>query len=181
MESVIRRLQETAAELADELTAVTDTQWNWQPAAGSWTVQQNVEHLILVEHGVLRLIRAAMLAPPAERGAPLTDDEVWTRLTRPNGRTAEAPERVRPSGRFPGRAEAMAEFTRLRQETIAYAATTADPLRQRWVRMPAGELDGVQALLMLAAHCRRHLGQIRALRGLPAFPSGDDDRPGTVG
>ena len=181
MNSVIARLRETAAELGIEMAAYSDAQWAWQPGDGRWTAQENVEHLILVERGVLRLIRAAMQAPAVEPAATMTDDDVWTRLTALAGRKAEAPERVRPSGRFPEKAEALAEFARLRQETIAYAATTADPLRARWLPLPAGELDGVQALLMLAAHCRRHLGQIRALRGLPSFPTGDDHRAGTVG
>ena len=87
-----------------------------------------------------------------------------------NWRAAEgrwtAPERVRPSGAWGDRAAAMAEFGRLREETIAYASSTADPLRKRWLRMPLGELDGVQTLLMLAGHALRHVEQMRGLREL---------------
>ena len=80
----------------------------------------------------------------------------------PDRRRGEAPERVRPTGAWGNRGEALEEFRRLRAGTIAYAASTNDPLRERWLRLPIGELDGVQTLLMLAGHAFRHAEQIRS-------------------
>ena len=62
-----------------EAAGITDAQWNWRAAAGRWTAQENLEHLILVERGVLGLLRRAMAAPATERGEVLTDEEVWGR------------------------------------------------------------------------------------------------------
>ena len=74
-----------------------------------------------------------------------------------------APERVKPSGAWTDRGAALVEFNRLREETIAYASTTADPLRERWFRLPVGEVDGVQALVMIAGHMARHQRQLRGV------------------
>lgn len=164
-------MRETGEALAREVAELTDSQWTWRAAAARWTVQENVEHLILVERGVLTLLRRAMAAPAAERGEALTDEEVWDRLVGANMQRGPAPERVLPSGAWAERAAALAEFARLREATIAYASSTNEPLRERSLRLPVGELDGAQALLMLAGHSLRHLEQIRALRAETAFPA----------
>ena len=169
MNAVIVRLRETGEALAREVAGVTDEQWTWRAEDGRWTVQENVEHLILVERGVMALLRRAMAAPAMERGEMLTDEQVWERLVGANMRRGPAPERVRPSGAWGEKWAALAEFARLREETLEYASSTVEPLRERWLRLPVGEVDGAQALLMLAGHSLRHVGQIRALRGEAGF------------
>ena len=171
MEEVIRKLKGTAGELAAELETLTDAQWQWRAADGRWTAQEIVEHLILVERGLPVLLRRTMQAPPTERGEVLTDEQVWTRMAGPETRRAQAPERVMPSGAWGDRAAAGAEFARLRSETIRYAETTADPLRERWLQLLPGQLDGVQTLLMMAGHLLRHTRQLQALRRLPGYPA----------
>ncbi len=171
VEGVISKLRTTAGELAAELERLTDAQWEWRAADGRWTVQEIVEHLILVERGLPLLLRRTMQAPATERGEVLTDEQVWTRMVGPAIRRAQAPERVMPGGAWRDRAAAAAEFARLREETIRYAETTADPLRERWLQLLPGQLDGVQTLLMLAGHLLRHTRQLQALRSLPGFPA----------
>ena len=172
---MIVRLRETGEALAREVAGVTDAQWTWRAEDGRWTMQENVEHLILVERGVMALLRRAMAAPAMQRGEMLTDEQVWERLVGPNMLRGPAPERVMPSGAWGERGAALSEFARLRAETLAYASSTAEPFRERWLRLPVGELDGAQALLMLAGHSLRHVGQIRALRGEAGFVSFRND------
>lgn len=160
-EDAVARLRETAAALAAELKNCDDDAWTRRAAPDRWSPQETVEHLILVESGVMALLRAAFAAPPSPPQAPLSDETVWDRLTG-TARRVEAPERVRPAGQWPDRTAAHAEFERRRAATILYAETTADLLRERWIRLPVGEIDGLQALLMLSGHLLRHLAQIRA-------------------
>ena len=63
MQETIVRLQESAAELATELNGLSDAQWAWRGEAGRWTVQEIVEHLILVEGKLLFLLRRTMQMP----------------------------------------------------------------------------------------------------------------------
>lgn len=163
MDAIIARLRESEAELGAVVSGLTDAQWSGSSGADRWTGQEIVEHLILVERGLLTLLRRALGQPAGERGVVLTDEEVWMRLTAA-GRPGVAPERVRPTGQWPDRAEAMAEFSRRRAETISFGSGTAEAaLRGRWLPLPVGELDGAQVLLMLAGHVLRHVAQIRQL------------------
>lgn len=166
MEQVIGRLRETGEAVAVVVGGLSDGQWTWRAAEGGWTAQEIVEHLILVERRVLERVRVAERAP----SAGMSDDEVWRRLTAP-GRRAEAPEPVLPKGEYWEREAAVREFGKLREATVRYAETTEDPLRELSIPMTAGNLDGVQALLMLSAHCLRHLRQLDALRGAHGFPA----------
>lgn len=163
MEAIIARLRESEAELVAVVSGLTDAQWRGGGGEGRWTAQENVEHLILVERGVVTLVRRALGQPAGERGAALTDDDVWARLTAV-GRRAAAPERVRPTGQWVERGEALAEFSRRRAETVAFGLGMEEGvLRGRWIQLPVGEVDGAQALLMLAAHVLRHVAQIRTV------------------
>jgi hypothetical protein len=163
MDAIIERLRESEAELVGVVSGLTDAQWRGGGGEGRWSGQEIVEHLILVERGVVTLVRRAMGQPAGERGVVLGDDEVWARLTAV-GRPVAAPERVRPTGQWVDREEALAEFSRRRAETVAFGLGTEEGgLRGRWIQLPVGELDGAQALLMLAAHALRHVAQIREL------------------
>lgn len=163
MEAILAKLRESEEELRTVVSALTDTQWSGPAPEGRWTGQENLEHLILVERGVVTLVRRALGQPAGKRNTVLTDDEVWARLTAV-GRPGVAPERVRPTGQWTEREEALAEFSRRRAETVAFAlATDEAALRSRWIQLPVGEVDGAQALLMLSAHLLRHISQIREL------------------
>lgn len=163
MDSIIERLRESEAELVAAVAGLSDAQWRGGGGEGRWSGQEIVEHLILVERGVVTLVRRALGQPAGERGAVLSDDEVWARLTAV-GRSAVAPERVRPTGQWMERGEALAEFSRRRAETVAFGLGTEEGvLRGRWIPLPVGEVDAAQALLMLSGHVLRHVAQILAL------------------
>lgn len=163
MDAIIARLRESEAELVAVVSGLTDAQWSGGAGEGRWSAQEIVEHLILVERGVVTLVRRALGQPAGEREAALTDDEVWARLTAV-GRPGVAPERVRPTGQWVERGEAVAEFSRRRAATVAFGLGTEETdLRGRWIQLPVGEVDGAQALLMLAGHVLRHVAQIREL------------------
>ena len=158
MDAIIARLRESEAELVTVVAGLTDAQWSGSAGEGRWSGREIVEHLILVERGVVTMVRRAV---PQPAGEVLTDEEVWARLTRV-GRRVTAPERVRPTGQWVHRAAALAEFSRLRAETVAFGLGTSE-LRERRIQLPVGEVDGAQALLMLAGHVLRHVAQLRDL------------------
>lgn len=161
MDAIIARLRESEAELVAVVAGLSDAQWLGGGGEGRWSGQEIVEHLILVERGVVTLVRRALGQATGERGVVLSDDEVWARLTAV-GRPGVAPERVRPTGQWVERGEALAEFSRRRVETVEFGLGTEEGvLRGRWIQLPVGEVDGAQALLMLAGHVLRHVAQIR--------------------
>ncbi len=84
---------------------------------------------------------------------------------RDRSQRGEAPERIRPKGRFATREETIRAFEERRAANIAYARETSEPLRDRFAPHPfAGVIDGYQWILFLAAHTDRHAAQIEETR-----------------
>jgi hypothetical protein len=82
---------------------------------------------------------------------------------------AQAPEPVRPAGRWPPR-EALEQFLKARERTMEFLESTAG-LRDHVVDSPLGQpLDAYQWLLFISAHSERHTKQILELKADPNFP-----------
>lgn len=152
---------------AHELDAFLDS-LSPEPAPappGGWSLNEHLEHLVLVEERVLRALRVVLAKPGEPPASPLTDAEVWSRALG-QGTRAAAPEAVCPTGGRGGRESLRQEFRRLREATIHFASTTDEPVQQRTVRMPVGEIDGGQCFLMLSAHLLRHLRQMQVAQNV---------------
>lgn len=132
-----------------------------------WTALQIAEHITMSEQGILKLImeRIAGMPPNPRTREKIkwSDEEVLGRVSVP-GTKAIAPEFLQPTGRFHSIDEASAAFAQARTLTIEYAASTKDELRERVFPHPGlGPLDGVQWLLIQAAHASRHAHQLKGL------------------
>ena len=158
---VAGRLRSSHAALAAVLAGIDDDAFARKPESG-WSIAENVEHLIVVEGRVLAGVRRMIAAGTGGPESPVSDEDVWRRASGETGK-GEAPALVAPRGEWTDRTAAMAELARRRAATIEYALTTEDPLRLCAIRMPLGEIDGYQCLIMLAGHLERHTRQIQAL------------------
>jgi len=79
----------------------------------------------------------------------------------------EAPEPVRPSGRFPTFADALAQFEAIRAQTIELAEGQGAGLYSLAAKHPfLGVCNGAEAMVLIAAHSRRHAAQIREIRSV---------------
>jgi len=83
----------------------------------------------------------------------------------------QAPEPVRPVGRWAGPEETLKHFLESRAHTLDYMKQTPD-LRAYAMDSPLGrKLDAYQWLLYISAHSERHTKQIREVMGDANFPS----------
>jgi hypothetical protein len=81
-------------------------------------------------------------------------------MDRSNRRTA--PEAVHPAGKYECISEALEEFNAARDETLRFASEEGVGLLSRNASHPVlGPLNGVEALLLIAGHGRRHTAQMR--------------------
>jgi hypothetical protein len=155
-------LLEGSRALRDSVAGVSEDDALVKPDPASWSVRDCVEHLVLVERG---LAGRVMAAEPSE---PLPEDPARAaRGSRVADRSAkvEAPEHVRPTGRFATVAEALEAFDAARRDTLAFVAAHHADLGARTIRHPAfGPLTGHEALRVLASHVHRHVAQIREIR-----------------
>ena len=160
---LLRLLDETHGEVHAAAKDLSDKDAGTSPAPGRWSVLECLEHVTVVEQLFLsRLQSAERVATPAidrQREAEL--------LAGVSGRTqrAEAPERVRPSGRFTTCSQALQEFDSARAETKRFAEARQADLYTLAASHPRfGPLNGYEYVVIVAAHSRRHAAQAREAR-----------------
>ena len=154
---------------------LSDTQWSWAPDDPTWSARQIVEHLVIIDEMTNKLVGArfetfAEVAFTDEQRAK--KDAMIPRATADRGTKIEAPEPIRPTGRFATRAECLTAFATARATLAATVRNSTADFRSRARPHPVlGTLDGIQWLIFAVAHGDRHLAQLAELRARPDFPA----------
>lgn len=176
MKELNEHLKDSLRELNEQMAALAPGQWEATAPEGGWTIAGIVEHLATVERGVTVRLRKLAGGEPAGAEALLATVGKEERIAASmplRERVVEAPEPVRPNGRYgewPGAWEALQEA---RAKTIAWLRE-----EQAWLEavvMPhqaLGPLTGRQWMRFLAAHTERHVGQIRQILAETEKPRG---------
>ncbi|HLJ46699.1 MAG TPA: pentapeptide repeat-containing protein [Bryobacteraceae bacterium] len=144
-------------------------------APGNWSVLECIEHVVIVETRYLDWIASGPAITPrrdTERELKLFTI-VRSRLTK-----VEAPESIRPYGRFDSIADALAEFSAVRSRSIRVVEELGESLYSIGVKHPRfGNLNGGEAVQLIDAHARRHADQIREIREALTSESGNSMKP----
>lgn len=160
-------LEASRARLLAALEGVTEEEWGRRPRPESWSIAECAEHLTAAELPLARFFETGAREQPSqeERREIRGKDDFVRRFLRDRSSKGEAPERIRPKGRFASREETLRVFEERRAANLAYLSETVEPLRDRYAPHPfAGTIDGYQWILFLAAHTDRHAEQIREIR-----------------
>lgn len=167
--SLLEQLRAGLQTVLQSVSHLSDSQAKFKPAPDQWSIEDIIEHLAVTEHGMYRLITAHYepLAEPADRGR----EEMFANLGRNRSKKMEAPERVRPRGRYDSLASALDQFRENRERTIAYIATCEDDLRTRATQHLLGRMSCQECLMVLIAHPIRHAEQIREIQQAPGYPT----------
>ena len=180
--SEIQSAREYLEQARDSALAVTESlseeQWTYTPARGSWSIAGNLEHIAIIQELVLGRI-AQMLKSPVE--TPDTDFQAVDVITRAEvpdrSRKFPAPEFVHPTGRW-APSESLRRLCLNTQHLIEHLASTPG---LRLHRLPSPPLkaitdgqhefwDGYQWILAAAAHTERHTKQILEVKSESGFP-----------
>jgi hypothetical protein len=164
------------AESRDRLVALvrplSSTQIAYVPAPGRWSVAENLEHVILVEHRGRGFVEIALKQPadPARKsGYPGEPDGLITML-RDRSHPRRGPEAIQPTGRWP-HDRLLGEFVKARKLTIDLLASSTEDLDAHFSPHPLlGELTCYQWFLILSAHCDRHRAQSEEVIAGEGFP-----------
>jgi len=134
-----------------------------QPAPDRWSVLDCVEHVTLVEQRVL----GRMEQTPTGEAPPVDKQKEAHLALRVPDRTerAVAPEAIRPTGRYGSLAEALEQFNAARTRTIEFAQARGEDVYSLALdHARFGKLNGMEFLVLIAGHSRRHAEQIREAR-----------------
>lgn len=170
--SLRKHLEATRQAFLDSIASVSDAQWTFKAAPGRWSIAEIAEHIAISESTILELITGKILKVPLAPGGGerLSDDQLLKGLLDRTNRF-QAPEMLRPTGRWTTREALTKDFLAAREKTLAYVATTADDLHGHGVPHPVFlMLDGYQWLLLLSGHSARHTAQIEEVKGSTGYP-----------
>lgn len=189
-QALLDELDRLERELGDLVEPVADSSFDWQPDGGrGWSVGQCVDHLARANREYVRALGAGVgrkrdwLERLATRRAPRAAAELaaglggrlflWT-LEPPPRFKVPAPGRIAPASRCPKR-ETVEAFRAAQAEVRDLVRATAG-LDLHRVRFPNPFVGGLPlltvatGLLVIPAHERRHLLQIRRLLARPDYP-----------
>ena len=162
-------LEASRLEFLAASNGVSDAQAKTSPGPGRWSVLECVEHVSLAEERFLGWLEQAELkeASPADRHK---ERELAT-LVIDRTRRANAPDAVRPTGRYENLAQALDQFNAARRRTVQFAQERAADLYSKSVEHPRfGKLNGAELILIIAGHARRHAEQIREAKAAVLNP-----------
>lgn len=171
----VSALHGTRKLFLDTLAPLSEAQMKWKPAPNVWSVAEVAEH-IAVSEDFLPAIVTKMLAAPAtpekKKANPRETDYMLIKVLPQRDQKAQAPEPLKPSGKYPDKTALIKAFRAARDRNIAYVRETSDDLRVHFSPHPVfGELDALQWYILMAGHSERHILQIREVIASPGFPA----------
>jgi hypothetical protein len=171
----IQLLEDSRRDFLASLNGLPEAQAAIAPEPGRWSALECVEHVANSEGRFLGWLENA-----AVEGAPPADKEKEAALAaRMSNRATrvQAPDVVRPAGRFATLADAIAEFEATRARTIQLVAARGADLYSLAAKHPFfGPINGAEVVILIANHARRHAEQIREVRA--ALGSSEQSRTG---
>ena len=172
-EFLLRYLGTSRERLIEAVDGLDLRQQRFRPAGGRWSIGDCVEHVTIVERGVLKTIQATLLEAPGKgaRNRTGTPDDVILSSASLQSPRFVSPSEVRPRRRWTDFTELLRRFEAARERSVRFAAITQSDLRGHFFAHPnLGVLDCYQWLLFLAAHCERHAFQAAEVAADPEFP-----------
>ena len=173
-EEALKLFQTTHDNFLKSISGLSQKQWLFKPAPDRWSVAEVAEHITVSETTIMGLIQHPLMQSPAapeKREQVKGKDQLILEKVPDRSHKAQAPEMLRPTGRWATEADLTKAFEDARKANMDYIRTTNDDLRDHFYDHPAfGTLDGYQWLLLLGTHSARHTAQILEVKADPNFP-----------
>lgn len=170
---VVEILEANSKRFLADIEKVSDAQWKFEPGTDRWSVGDVAEHITLSEDLLFSIVQKTLQAPADDAKAKTLEGKEKQVLVGVRDRSfkAQAPEVIKPSGKFASQKELVDAFTVARDKTIAYVKTTNDPLKNHVTPHPAfGDLTLYQWLVLLGGHADRHVAQLEEVKADSNFP-----------
>lgn len=173
-EAALKQFETTRDNFLKSIAGLSQAQWIFKPALDRWSVAEVAEHITVSESTLFGLVQKQIMTSPAtpeKREQVKGKDELILQKVPDRSHKVQAPEFLRPTGRWATEGELTKVFEESRKATMDYVRTTDDDLRDHFFDHPVlGTLDGYQWLLLISAHSARHTAQIEEVKADPNFP-----------
>jgi uncharacterized damage-inducible protein DinB len=146
-------------------------QVSFRPKPDAWSVGEIVEHLSIVEPGMIRLVRSLVeKAAPRSAGAPFSvtlDDGIVTGAT---GKLVTRPEAVPTGNVIPAKSLQILQTIQSELVDLGPKLAGVDVSSVKFTHRALGDLTLGQWCAFFGAHEARHLGQMRSVIASSGFP-----------
>jgi hypothetical protein len=160
---IVQNLERSRDEFLASFAGMSDSQARLRTDPERWSVLDCVEHVAIVENRFLGWLRDAK-----KLDAPQVDKQKeagFAARVPDRSMRVKAPEAVVPAGRYGTLEEALAEFHAARVRSLEIANEQGDALYLLAAEHPRfGPVNGVELMIIMAGHSRRHAEQIRETR-----------------
>jgi len=170
---LVKHLVDTKTYLHEMVKGLSEEQMNFKSAPERWSIKECLEHIANTELLVAQRTRELTKEPAnteKRNEIKITDDDlVATAINRTD--QLQAPEVLKPTGRYASSQDALRAFDDQRDKTIEYIKTTKEDLRGHVAPHPRfGMIDSYQWYLLVGAHQKRHTLQIEEIKADKNFP-----------
>ncbi len=172
----LSHLHATRKMFLDSIAGLAKAQWRFKPASDAWSIAEIAEHIGLSEESISQLVFMKVM-----KSAPQTQhrtqeqkakDRQVLEMFPDRSQKFQAPDFLRPRGKWDNQEMLAADFKKARDQMIAYVRDTRADLRSHFGEHPAIErLDAYQWILSMSAHAERHVKQIREVKAHDGFPA----------
>jgi hypothetical protein len=172
-ERAISYLKETEKNFLGAIDKVSDVQWKFKAAPDRWSIAETAEHIATAEDFIWARVNEMMKAPanPERRAETKDKDKIILDKIPDRSRKAQAPEPLKPTGKFATREELVKHFKEVRAKEIAFLENTKDDLRSHIADNPALDaMDAYQWVIFNGAHSKRHTAQIEEVKTDANYP-----------
>jgi hypothetical protein len=173
---LIDNLESSLQKVMDEIDSLNEDQWNHRTGNDDWSIALVVEHLITHDELFSREVRVLSQLPvmtPQPDSLFAEDEEIlsYSEITPQN--IGRAPDYLAPLGRWCSKQEAITAYQRTGYTLIEYVEKSGTDFRKYYTtsgRGPTKYRDLHQLLLISIAHTKRHLQQIKNIKGSVGLP-----------
>jgi uncharacterized damage-inducible protein DinB len=166
-------LKETQKNFLAAINGVSDAQWTFKAAPDRWSIAQTAEHIATAEDFIWARVNEMMKAPanPERRAETEGKDKLIYDKIPDRSHKAQAPEPLKPTGKFATREELVKHFNEVRAKEIAFLEQTTEDLRSHIADNPALDaMDAYQWVIFNGAHSKRHTAQIEEVKTDAKYP-----------
>ncbi len=165
--------EQTATDFQIALKGLSSEQLLFKPDTGSWSVSQCAEHIILTDKLLFDLAKTELSKPaqPEKASEIETTDEQVVQFMVNRSQKASAPKELTPLNKYSDNQTIIKDFLNERDLITKFIKEQNEKdLREHVSPFYTGMIDGYQNLLIISAHCARHLEQIKEIKNHPNYP-----------
>ena len=153
------------------VTSMSAAQWHFKPRPEVWSPAECCGHIFSTDRYFFEIISTdRAIHDPARADALKGKEKMIGRAMANRTVRVKAPVEIPRPEVCESPAEFVRQFQEARERIISYARETQDPLHERVHPHMLGDFNGLQWLMMLAAHANRHRDQVAEVLAHPDYP-----------